>query len=101
MISIVLSVCASIVSGMVLFFLQRFFKKRQISEEKREERQHKKDVLMMKSINAVGDLTLANAIAIRDGKTNGELKKALKEYDESSKELLDFLIENSVDGGKK
>lgn len=101
MISIVLSVCASIVSGMVLFFLQRFFKKRQISEEKREERQHKKDVLMMKSINAVGDLTLANAIAIRDGKTNGELKKALEEYDESSKELLDFLIENSVDGGKK
>lgn len=101
MISIVLSVCASIVSGMVLFFLQRFFKKRQISEEKREERQHKKDVLMMKSINAIGDLTLANAIAIRDGKTNGELKKALKEYDESSKELLDFLIENSVDGGKK
>lgn len=101
MISIVLSVCASIVSGMVLFFLQRFFKKRQITEEKREERQHKKDVLMMKSINAVGDLTLANAIAIRDGKTNGELKKALKEYDESSKELLDFLIENSVDGGKK
>lgn len=101
MISVVLSVCASIVSGMVLFFLQRFFKKRQITEEKREERQHKKDVLMMKSINAVGDLTLANAIAIRDGKTNGELKKALKEYDESSKELLDFLIENSVDGGKK
>lgn len=101
MISIVISVCASIVSGMILFFLQRFFKKRQISEEKREERQHKKDVLMMKSINAVGDLTLANAIAIRDGKTNGELKKALKEYDESSKELLDFLIENSVDGGKK
>lgn len=101
MISIVISVCASIVSGMVLFFLQRFFKKRQISEEKREERQHKKDVLMMKSINAVGDLTLANAIAIRDGKTNGELKKALEEYDESSKELLDFLIENSVDGGNK
>lgn len=101
MISIVISICASIVSGMVLFFLQKFFKKRQISEEKREERQHKKDVLMMKSINAVGDLTLANAIAIRDGKTNGELKKALKEYDESSKELLDFLIENSVDGGKK
>lgn len=97
MIAIVISICSSIVSGMVLFFLQRFFKKRQETEEKREERQHKKDVLMMKSINAVGNLTLANAIAIRDGKTNGELKKALKEYDESSKEMLDFLIENSTD----
>lgn len=97
MIAIVISICSSIVSGMVLFFLQRFFKKKQETEEKREERQHKKDVLMMKSINAVGDLTLANAIAIRDGKTNGELKKALKEYDESSKEMLDFLIENSTD----
>ena len=101
MIAIVISICASVISGMVVFFLQHFFKKRQKEEEKREERQHKKDVLMMKSINAVGDLTLANAIAIRDGKTNGELKKDLKEYDESSKEMLDFLIENSADGGNK
>lgn len=101
MIAIVISICASVISGMIVFFLQNFFKKRQKEEEKRDERQHKKDVLMMKSINAVGDLTLANAIAIRDGKTNGELKKALKEYDESSKEMLDFLIENSADGGNK
>lgn len=99
MVAIIISIVASIISGMVLFFLQSFFKKRAKVEDERENKRHKKDVLILKSINAVGDLTLANSIALRDGKTNGELKKALKEYEESSKEMLDFLIENSADGG--
>lgn len=100
MVAIILSIVASIISGMVLYFLQSYFKKKSKLDDEREERRHKKDVLIIKSINAVGDLTLANSIALRDGKTNGELKKALKEYDQANKEMLDFLIENSTDGGK-
>ena len=98
MIAIVISICASIISGMVLFFLQSFFKKKQKEDEEREHKRHKKDVLIIKSLNAVGDLTLANSIALRDGKTNGELKKALKEYESINKEITDFIIENSVEG---
>ena len=97
MISIIISICASIISGMVLFYLQSYFKKRQKQDEEREQRKHKQDVLIIKSLNAVGDLTLANSIALRDGKTNGELKKALKEYDSINKEITNFIIENSVE----
>ena len=98
MIAIVISVCASIISGMVLFFLQTYFKKKAKKDDEREARRHKKDVLIIKSLNAVGDLTLANSIALRDGKTNGELKKALKEYESINKEITNFIIENSVEG---
>ena len=98
MIAIVISVCASIISGMVLFFLQTYFKKKAKQDDEREARRHKKDVLIIKSLNAVGDLTLANSIALRDGKTNGELKKALKEYESINKEITNFIIENSVEG---
>ena len=100
MVSIAISIASSIISGMVLFFLQRYFKKKHHEDEKREHQRHKKDVLLIKSINAIGDLTLANSIALRDGRTNGELKKALSEYDKVNKEMIDFLIENSVDQGE-
>ncbi|MBR2507417.1 MAG: hypothetical protein IKB70_11150, partial [Bacilli bacterium] len=83
---------------MVLFLLQHYFKKRHQEEEKRDAQRHKRDVLVIKSITALGDLTVANSIALRDGKTNGEMKKALHDYDEVNKEMLDFLIENSDKG---
>lgn len=98
MVSIVINLIASIISGMMLFLLQYLFKKKQKQDEIREKRNHKKDILIIKSINAIGDLTLANAIAIRDGKTNGELKHALKEYEVVNKEITDFVIENSCEG---
>ena len=98
MISIIISIAASIISGMVLFFLQAYFKKKQKQDDEREQKRHKKDVLIIKTLNAVGDLTLANSIALRDGKTNGELKKALNEYEKVNKEMMDFLIENSDKG---
>lgn len=98
MLSIILSVLASVISGMVLFFLQRYFKNKTKQDEKREEINHKKDVLLIKSINAIGELTHANSIALRDGKTNGEMHKALDEYDKVNKEMMEFLIENSDKG---
>jgi hypothetical protein len=54
-------------------------------------------VLILKSIKVLGELTEANSIAIRDGKTNGELKAALRDYSDLSKELDEFLIEQIAD----
>ena len=98
MVATIISVVARIVSGMVLFLLQHYFKKRHQEEEKRDTQRHKRDVLVIKSITALGDLTVANSIALRDGKTNGEMKKALHDYEEVNKEMIDFLIENSDKG---
>lgn len=52
--SIIISVCASIISGMVLFFLQRYFKRKRKEDEERDKAKAKQNILILKSINAVG-----------------------------------------------
>ena len=95
MIAIIMSICASIISGMVLFFLQRFFKKKQKVDEERDRAKAKENMLILKSIDAFGKLTYADAVAIRDGKTNGEMKEAMKAYAEVKDELYEYLLEQN------
>ena len=96
MVAIIISITASIVSGMVLFFLQRFFKNKAKLDEERDAAKRKENLLILKSIDAVGKLTYADSIAIRDGKTNGEMKAAVEAYKKADKELYDFLLEQST-----
>lgn len=96
MVAIVISVAGSIVSGMVLFFLQRYFKKKAKNDEERDAAKRRENLLILKSIDAVGKLTYADAIAIRDGKTNGEMKTAIEAYKKADQELYDFLLEQST-----
>lgn len=93
--SIVLSVTSSIISGMVLFFLQRFFKNKAKKDIERDNQKAKENVLILKSIDAVGKLTYANAIAIRDGKTNGEMHEAMDIYAEVKDEMYEYLLEQN------
>ncbi len=96
MVAIIISICSSIVSGMVLFFLQRFFKNKAKKDEERDAAKARENILILKSIDAVGKLTYADAIAIRDGKTNGEMKEAIEAYKKADQELYEFLLEQSV-----
>ncbi|MCM1225058.1 MAG: hypothetical protein NC548_62465 [Lachnospiraceae bacterium] len=96
-VSIVISVCASVISGVVVFLLQRYIKRHEDTEKKRNDAHRKENVLILKSIKVLGELTEANSIAIRDGKTNGELKAALRDYTDLSRELDEFLIEQIAD----
>jgi len=91
-------ICAviSALGGAVVFFIQRHFKKMEKYAQCAEERTTKKDILILKSLKAIGELTVANAIAVRDGKTNGCTAKALKEFESVDKELNAFLVENAV-----
>ncbi len=95
MTAIIISVASSIISGMVLFFLQRFFKKKAKKDEERDAMKAKENKLIIKSIDAVGKLTYANAIAIRDGKTNGEMHEAMESYNESKQEMYEYLLEQN------
>ena len=95
-ITIVISICCTAISGMILFFLQRYFKQKQKQEEKAEARREKKDMLMLKSLKAIGELTVANAIAVKNGKCNGEMHKAMEDFEEVDKELNSFLIQSTV-----
>ncbi len=96
MVATIISICASIISGMVLFFLQRFFKKKAKKDEERDAAKARENLLIIKAIDAVGKLTYADAIAIRDGKTNGEMKSAIEAYRKADEELYEFLLEQSV-----
>ncbi|MDE7082511.1 MAG: hypothetical protein K2O89_02250 [Clostridia bacterium] len=96
-VSIVISVCASVISGVVVFLVQRYIKRHEDTEKKRNDAHKKENILILKSIKAIGELTEANSIAIRDGKTNGELKHALADYTAVDKELDEFLIEQVSD----
>ncbi len=96
MVAIAISVCASIVSGLALYFLKRYFDKRDRQEQKRDELIARENILILKSIDAVGKLTYADAIAIRDGKTNGEMKEAIEAYKKADEELYNFLLEQNA-----
>lgn len=95
-VSIIISIASTIVSGMVLFFLQGFFKKKAKKDEERDAIKAKENALILKSIDAVGKLTYANAIAIRDGKTNGEMHEAMETYNKANEEMYEYLIEQST-----
>lgn len=92
--AIVISVLGSVVSGTALYFLKRYFDKRDRKDEQTETRRHEKDKLLFKSIKSVGDLAAASATALVSGKPNGECHKALADYDKIDKEVYDFLISN-------
>lgn len=76
-------------------FLAKIFKKKQKVDEERDRAKAKENMLILKSIDAVGKLTYADAVAIRDGKTNGEMKEAMKAYAEVKDELYEYLLEQN------
>lgn len=96
MTAIIISILGSIISGMVLFFLQRFLKKNEKREIERNKARVKENILILKSIDAIGKLTYADAIAIRDGKTNGEMKAAIEDYNEVNEDMYNYLLEQNA-----
>lgn len=96
MVAIIISIASSIISGMVLFFLQCYFRKKAKRDEERDAAKERENILILKSINAIGKLTYANAIAIRDGKTNGEMHDAMESYGEAKQEMYEFLLEQNA-----
>ena len=89
--TVLLTSVASVFSGVVLFLIQSHLKKQRKKEEEREAEKANQMTLIIRTLNSLGKLTVANSIALRDGHTNGELKDALKEYKEVEADLFDYL----------
>jgi hypothetical protein len=75
-----------------LFIVQRFFNNQKKKEEAKEQQKADENALILRSLNALGKLTVANAIALRDGRTNGEMSSALSEYEKIEKEMYEHLV---------
>ncbi len=93
---IIISALSSIFSGLVLFFVKNFFKKQEKRESERNKTSAKENILILKSIDAIGKLTYANTIAIRDKKVNGEITDSLQAYNEIKEEMYDYLLEQNA-----
>ncbi len=93
MVAIILSVTASVISGMALFLIKRYFAHKDKKDDERDRIKRQENVLILKSINSLGKLTVANSIAIRDGKCNGEMHEALDTYEKTNSELYEYLLE--------
>lgn len=91
-ISLVLTIVATIISSIVLFFITGYLKRIQQRDEQRDHAKAKESELILRSLNALGKLAVANSIALRDGKSNGEMTAALDEYEKTNKELYQYLI---------
>ena len=51
----------------------------------------------MRMIKAVGKLSYANSVAIKEGKVNGVMEEAIKYYMDASDEMTKFLQETAVE----
>lgn len=80
-------------TAITAFFIRWFEKK----QEERDKSQKKKDVLMIKAINASLALGEATAHAIKNGKTNGETTAALEYSKDVKHDLKNFLVEQGVE----
>ena len=92
LVSMLVSSALTVCSGVILFLLKRLLTRQQEKEERREREVQAEPALVLRSLNALGKLTVANSIALRDGKTNGEMSSALQEYEAVEKEMYDYLI---------
>lgn len=97
MINTFLTTAATVISGMVLYIIKRYFGQHHETEQKRDIAKAKENELILRSLNALGKLTVANSIALRDGKTNGEMSAALREYESVEKELYSYLVTSYTD----
>ena len=86
----------SLITGIFLFVLQKKI-------ERQEKNQEERDILRNKYIKLIVDLTLAthalseaNAIALKNGKTNGETERALDYARNMKDKHRDFLELNCI-----
>jgi len=81
---------------MALFFWQKYFKRKEMADEQRAQVLAKENILILKSINSIGKLTYANALAIQNQTLNGEMTEAMDIYEEINNELYEYLLEQNA-----
>lgn len=84
---------ASVISGIIL----KKFDKMEKKLDRQAEARVNESIVIISGLKAIGHLAEATAISQRDGKTNGEMKKAMEYYTESRDELNDYLLRQSAE----
>lgn len=84
------------VGATIAGIINRRLAKVEAEAEEKEKARAAEMVLLLTGIKAAGSLSYASAIALKRGHANGEVEAGVKDYEEWSKKLDDFLIQQSV-----
>ena len=93
LITLIVSSLATVISSAILFVIKNFLNRQKKRDEEREAQKSSDTALILRSLNALGRLTVATAISLRDGRTDGELSAALGEYEKVEKQMYEHLID--------
>lgn len=87
----IIAAVPSVVASIIMLIINRRISERDKLHENHEKIQSQERLLQMKMTSATLKLTEANAIALRDGRCNGELKAAMAECEAAKKAYYEFL----------
>jgi len=107
-ISAAIASAQALLTGLLLFYLQRRQRmaddkalaveaSRRKQEETRDQRRQRAELLQLALISANNDLGYAVAMAVKRGHANGEVEKAIAAYETAKREYYAFLNEQAVD----
>ena len=91
---------AGVPAALLGFFIRRLEKRLDEEKKAREEQEQARktyEVFQVQALTAVMKLSEANAIALQNGKCNGETHRALDYLTEVRHEQRDFLIKQGLD----
>ena len=95
MVSFLLGLCPSIITGIIAYYLQRGQKRRDEQAEEHAEARKKESLLALDLNMANAKLSYACAMAIKRGKPNGEVEEAVEAYEEAKAAYYRFLNEQA------
>lgn len=86
----------SAITGLLVWRLQKNISKREQERAERDADRREGDQLILKSVHASLDLSEATAYAVINGKSNGEMKRALEQAQQVKDAQEDFLDKQFV-----
>lgn len=82
------AVVTSTITGILALFIKKQFDK----VERKEDEKIEATMVKMRTMQAIGELSYATGIAVRDGKVNGEMTSAIATYQGARAELDEFIL---------
>ena len=76
--------------------LENIEKQREKENKEHIQARKKENLLTMHMIKAIGKLSYANSMAIKEGKVNGVMEDAIKYYNQTNMEMTEFMQESAV-----
>lgn len=94
---LVAAIIPSLIVALVMLWLNKKIGDKAEEDKKARERQIKAEELTMELTSASASLSLACAVALRRGETNGEVETAVAEYNSAKKAYYGFINKTYIE----